>query len=394
MVKTKLSIIFIVTQSDLGGAQRYIFDLATNLNPQKFTTSVAAGSPKVGDGPKGQTLFSKFEETQNIETGPIKVHQLRYLKRQICPYTDLRAFYEIKELIETEQPDIIHLNSTKAGIIGSLAARAARTTKSPRIIYTAHGWVFNEPLPWWLKQLYLFCEKQTAKLKDKIICVSEYDRQIALQYKIAPIKKLVTIHNGLNWQELKFYDKQEATNKLKSFLPLSSKISSPLIGTIANLYPTKGLKYLIRAAKHLKIPYKLIIIGEGPERKSLEWQIKQNNLQNKIFLIGAIPEAVKYLKAFDLFILPSVKEGFPYTILEAIAAGLPIIANKVGGIPEIIDNEKNGLLIAPKNSKLLTKKIIYLLDNFKITQHFKKNCLKQIKKFSLTKMLKETQRQY
>lgn len=113
-------------------------------------------------------------------------------------------------------------------------------------------------------------------------------------------------------------------------------------------------------------------------------------LGNDVVLTGSIPNAYKYLKAFDVFVLPSVKEGFPYTILEAMAAGLPIVATDVGAVPEILENQKNGLIVPPANAEILAKAIKNLIDNPQKTQELGKNAAEAVKKFNLNQMVEKT----
>ncbi len=134
-----------------------------------------------------------------------------------------------------------------------------------------------------------------------------------------------------------------------------------------------------------------MVIGDGDLRPELEVLIDQFNLKNKFILLGKRENASKYLKAFDIYISSSVKEGFPYSILEAMSAKLPIIATSVGGVPEMIFDQKNGLLIEAKNYKILAEKIRYLIDNQPIAQKFGEQAEKDVKeKFSKEKMIKET----
>ncbi len=415
MSEKKKKILYIITQSDFGGAQRYVFDLATHFGAD-FDVMVAAGND--GDG----ELFKRLEKSS------IKASQLKYLKRAINPYHDLMAFFEIKRLIKKELPDIIHLNSTKAGILGSLAKKfqvsrlpkpgnGGRARFKLQIVYTAHGWVFNEPLGWLKKKIYLWLEKFTARYKNKIICVSEYDRQIAVKNGF-DAKKLITIHNGIDFENLRFLEKDIARKEL--FQKLSFKFpacqslamagrqasSFKLIGSIANLYPTKGIEYFVHAAHMLNTKYKIqntkyIVIGEGAERDKLENMIKKYNLADKFFLIGHLKNASQYLKAFDIFVLPSVKEGFPYVILEALSASLPIIATKVGGIPEMIISSSplfvkggsGGILIEPKNPRQLAEKISHLLQNKEICHNLSINARLAVREnFSLEKMINKTKK--
>jgi len=375
-----MKILFLVTQSTWGGAQRYIYDLATNLN-SKYEIKVAAGG-------YGELL-------KQLEKEKIKTCSLKYLKRSINPYNEIRAFFEILSLLKKERPDIIHINSSKGTVLASLAGRLTKT----KIIYTVHGSVFVAHSSWLIKKIYLWIEKTFSYFKDKIITVSEFDRQLWLRHKVAPPLKLITIHNGIDFSRINFLTPKKARKKILSFIKHQQISNFWLIGTIAHLYPEKGLKYFIKAANEIKkLNIKniiFIIIGEGMERKNLEVLIKKYELENIFFLLGEIKKAYKYLKAFDIFVLPSIKEGMPYVLLEAMSANLAIISSKVGGIPEMIEDKENGLLVESGNPKELAKKIVYLLKNPEATQVMTLKARKKVEEdFFLEKMIKKTEEVY
>ncbi len=308
----KKKILFLVTQSEFGGAQRFIYTLTTNLKGCDIT--VGAGFE--GDDKKG--LLSALEKQR------INVIRLKYMRRGINPFFDILGLFEIKKLLKKQKPDILFLCCSKAGFLGSLAGK----NKIKRIIYRIGGWTFNDPWPKWKKKLYIWIEKISAKWKDFIINNTESDRKQAIELGIKPKKEILTIYNGIG--DLEFLSKEKAREFLKLNLPAGKAGNSDfIVGTIANDYPSKGLKYLKKAMEN--IDGELIIIGKG-------------NMY--------IPDAYKYLKAFDVFVLPSVKEGFPWTILEAIKAEIPIVATGVGAIPEIIDE-----YIEPGNVEELVKAI-------------------------------------
>jgi glycosyltransferase involved in cell wall biosynthesis len=381
--KNKQKILYLITQSELGGAQKYVFDLAKNL---KNDFEIFVGFGEQGD---------EGELAKKIKEENIVFYTIPHLKRAISPFNDLRAIFEIKKLIKQINPDIIHLNSSKISILGSIASRQLTIVNYQlSIVYTAHGWIFNEPMSRLKKTLYKYAEKFTARFKDIIICVSEFDRQIAIKEKIAPADKLITIHNGI--EPIKFLSRESAQQELG----ISDKGLGTLnIVSIGNLYQTKGFKYLIQAANILVTRYALrimvTIIGEGREQKNLEDIIKTNNLKNNVILTGRIDHASKYLKAFDLYVCSSIKEGLSYTIIEAMQAGLPIVATKVGGNPELINDQADGLLAEPANPEDLVDKIKKIIDNHELGRIFGQSVEKKVSHFfSLNSMLKKTKDVY
>lgn len=352
MIKNKPKILYVVTQGHWGGAQKYIFDLVENAGSD-FEITVAVGEPNIMPD-----LQKKLVGSHNA-----KLIQLSFLTRNISPLKDTLAVMELANLYKKIKPDIIHLNSTKTGVLGSLAFQASGL-KNTKLIYTVHGWVFNEPMSKIKKNIYKIAEKVTAKAKDKIIVLSEKEKKIALETLNIPEQKLEIIPVGITTSQNPL-SKSDArtkliqTNKILSNVNLSDKY---VIGTIANFYPTKNLDNLIKALSKTadKIPnLKAIIIGDGSERKLLEDLSNKFNLQNIVYLTGFLENASQYIPAFDLFVLPSRKEGLPYTLLEAKINKTPIIATNVGSISDIIENKKTGLLISPENEQELQNAILY-----------------------------------
>lgn len=339
-------ILYIITQSEMGGAQRYVFDLARSL---KASHEVA-----VAFGEQGEA----GELAQLLRQADIPFFVVRNLQRNISPINDYLALGELTKIIDDFAPDVVHLNSTKISILGSLAARQAKIR--PKVVYTAHGWVFKEPMSCLKKKLYLNLEKYTAKYKDKIICISKLDLELAKSELDIKQEKLTLIYNGLDNANYDFLPRTEAYQKLtKEILNEELPEGALIVGTIANLYATKDLQTFILAITELqKLATRQVvgvIIGEGPQRGMLAEFIKANKAN--VYLAGRVMEAANYLEAFDYYVCSSVKEGLPYTILESMAAGVPIISTKVGGVPDIIKDGTNGLLVEVGDYQAIANKI-------------------------------------
>ncbi len=385
----KKRVLFIITKSELGGSQRFLYEFTTRLNPQKYDIGVAAG-------PEGN-----WDLLNRLNKKGIKTFKLEYLRREVSPLYDIPAVFELINLINKFKPEYLHLNSSKTGVLGSIANQILKIIKlkqykKMKLIYRIGGWAFNDPSFGWKRKVWLAAEKVTAGFKDIIITESGPDEIQAKKLGIKPKIEVKTIHNGIDALRMEFLEKETA--KLYLFKNIGKRHGKIFqkrysIGTIANFYPTKGLEYLIEAMRILKnTDFNLIIIGDGLERKKLESKIAEYELKNDIILAGQIQDAYKYLKAFDIFILSSIKEGFPWVILEAMAAKLPIIATRVGALEEMLENGKSGILVESKNPRQMAEAIKYLLENETVRQEIAIQTHQTVLfKFTMEKMVRETE---
>jgi len=397
-----MKILFIITQSEIGGAQRFLLEFAPYLVSRGHEVLVVAGE---GDDELFRRLDANLTWTVPVKfNGDSPRHiKIPSLVRSLNPIKDLQALFALYKTIKKEKPDALFLQSTKAGFLGSLAVKLYQilnTRYQIHVIYRIGGWSFRDPRSWWMNKILFWMEKISAPLKDNIIVNSELDRQLAIDKKIAPAEKIVKVYNGTDPDALNFLPKEKARGVLVSSIEyLVSGKETKIVGTIANLYATKGLECLAEAANSLyQIPdtrYQIlfIVIGEGKQRPQLEALIEKYNLQDKFFLVGRMPDASEYLKAFDVFVLPSVKEGFPWVLLEAMAAEVPMVATKVGAVPEIIEDGKEGFLVQPKDSAALAEKISRLLSQpfAHDREQMVVNARKKLRQFSLQKMLEKSE---
>jgi len=328
-----------------------MYDLVTNLGPENYEILVAVGTD-------GNGLFTKMLEARRIKTRIIK-----NLRRSIRPGYDFKAIKEVRNLITEFIPDILFLNSPKAGVIGSLAARKFPLVK---VIYRNGGWAFNDPAPWLVRWLYIGIEKFTANYKDHIIVNNQKEFEDAKRLKIKPRISLEKIYNGILAQKLDFLPRELAREELnKKFAQDKLTAKTKVVGLIANFYGQKGIADLIQAATEFKnrADIKVVIIGDGMNRAKFEKMISHLNLEDQVFLTGTLENAYRVLKAFDIFAFPSHKEGFPWAVLEAMAAKLPIIATPVGAIPEMITDQENGLIVPVNRPRILGRKILSLIES-------------------------------
>jgi glycosyltransferase involved in cell wall biosynthesis len=311
------AVMLMITSQDWGGAQLYIFELACELKKRGDKVIVCAGKQHgsvLGD------LDVRCRERQ------IPFIELQNMVRDINPIANILSVFELARLFRKLKPRVVHLNSTMMGATGSLAATLARV---PRRIYCIGGWVFNEDLPRWKKSLYIFIEKLSAKWKDIIIVVHPGDEELAKKLHIQPVKKLVTIPNGVgvNIFEKKLLSREDARAQL------GIHSDANIVGTIANAYAPKNLLWYLEVCEkvHEMDPrIHFVIIGDGPQFESLKNKNQEIGTEKFVLLTGRRMDAPALYKAFDLFTLPSSKEGMSITLLEAMASKVPIVATDVG----------------------------------------------------------------
>lgn len=380
--KLKKRILFAVTLNEIGGAQKFISTLINNLDSERYELSVAAGDNSTGDFLK---LFKP----------PIQTRLIKRLGRNPNLINDILAIFEIRKIIKESGAETLFLNSSKAGFIGSLAAVFPMKIKNLKVIYRIGGWTFDDPWPKWKKLAWIWLEKISAKWKDVIILNNSHDYKLAEKYNIKPKNKALLIHNGLDVYKMDFLPRDEARLKLfEKISRHSGKIFQikTIVGTIANFYPTKDLDTLIKTANKFKDDEDIafVVIGDGPERPKLESAINDLKLNNKIFLLGQIEKANRWLGAFDIFALTSVKEGFPWALIEAMSAKLPVIATRVGAIPEIIEDGKNGFIVDSGNPEQITDRIRRIINDDHLKQELGIQAHQTVLfKFTLDKMVRQ-----
>ncbi|MSU55972.1 MAG: glycosyltransferase family 1 protein [Candidatus Taylorbacteria bacterium] len=384
MPTAKKKIIYIITKGNWGGAQRYVFDLATALPQENFDVVVACSESKKTEGGLPGILVQKL-----LELG-IKVIPIHSFTRDISILKEFSALRELYSVIKITNPDVVHLNSSKAGGIGAFAARVCRTKE---IIFTVHGLPWDEDRNILSRTLIFLSSYLTFLLCHKVILISKNNFERIRRLPFCG-RKAVLIHNGV--APIDFRPREEAQREIMG-TPIRK---TPWVGVIAEFTKNKGLLYLIESAAILKkhgVAFRMSIIGDGdmlPEVKKRAIEYGLYNSPNSpvyIDLPGFVSDVATNLKAFDMLVLPSTKEGLPYVLLEAGLASLPVIATSVGGIPDIIQNGKTGLIVPPGDSQRLAEEMQKLLGQPNMQAELGTTLRKHVEReFSFEAMLQKT----
>lgn len=377
----KKKVLLVITKSNWGGAQKYVYDLATSGGESGFDFVVAVG----GDGELKKRLFD----------AGIPILGINGLGRDISFTKDFRVLFSLLSLLWKEQPDVLHVNSSKIGGLGAVAGRIYNIfhfSKKTKVVFTAHGWAFNEDRSTIAKIAIKFFAWLTIMFSHTTIAVSHtmkeqtrgwpfvHDRIHVIYNGVFPTVYLKKIDARLELfsqvLESNVYESvvsgiTTATVKAEREMIAERLEKSFIIGTVAELHHIKGLRYAIEAIAKLVPTYPellYVVIGEGEDRPNLQKLIEALDLSRNVFLVGHKAEAARLLQAFNIFTLPSLSEGLAYAILEAGQAGLPVIASRVGGIPEIIDDAdagktETGVLVDARDSDALAAAFAELIEN-------------------------------
>ncbi|NPV26682.1 MAG: glycosyltransferase family 4 protein [Firmicutes bacterium] len=324
---TERKVLQVITLSEVGGAQKVVYEIAKGLCDE-FEMSVAC-SP-------GGELINWLTELYP----KVKVYPIPRLRREIEPINDLAALMQLYRLMARERFDVVHCHSSKAGVLGRLAASMFRQAK---VIYTVHGWGANAPGATTRQRAVAQIESAMSRLTDYMVYVCQADQVRARELGIVPRRSERVIYNGI--QEF-----VPVRGKLRTELGLDEQ--ETIIGTVSRLAPPKDVMMFLRVAKAVRDkmgaapwPARFVVVGDGSMRREGEEFVNSTKLDNIVSFLGNRHDVNEIIGDFDIFALFSRWEGLPISILEAMMAGKPVVASNVGGIRELIVDGENGYLV-------------------------------------------------
>lgn len=329
-----MRVVYVITRSDvMGGASVHLLDLAEGVQALGHEVTILVG---------GNGLVVRRARERGLDCRP-----LRHLLREISPFQDVLGFFELRRRLRELAPDIVHVHSAKAGILGRLAARSMKIPA----IYTAHGWPFTEGVSERRRKLYTGIERLMAKFAQRVITVSDYDRSIALAADVGTPNLLVTIHNGIPEIEPELKVRRDEGEVIRLVM-------------VARFEEPKNHAALLQALSELGgRNWHLELIGDGPNFASMKSLARELGLVDQVTFMGARDDVPDRLSQSEVLLLVSRWEGLPLTILEAMRAGLPVVASDVGGVNEAVSEGETGFLVPRDDCEALRSKMGMLLQS-------------------------------
>ncbi|NOU95107.1 glycosyltransferase [Paenibacillus sp. LMG 31456] len=354
-----MRILFAITRAEWGGAQVHVFDLIRHAVEKKYECILVSGE--------------EGDLTARVREIGVKVIILHTLTRKIRVAKDFKAIMGFVQILKNEKPQLVHVHSSKVGIIGRVACRIAKIP----VIFTAHGWAFTEGVSKSGTFLFTIIEKLVAIISNKIICVSDFDRNLALSNKVGNKGQLITIHNGVKQGDISLMKKNKG-NIIKIIM-------------VARFSAQKDYKTLLLALQKLSGPIKVYLVGTGELLEESKKLVLDLNIENFVEFLGKRNDVKQLLINSDIFVLTSNYEGLPISIIEAMESKLPVIASNVGGVNELVVDGMNGFLVERGDVGAVANSLQKLINNKSLREEMGMASYGRFTEmFTLEKMLDKT----
>ncbi len=329
-----------VLEATVGGTRHYLLDLAYNLPAAQFDQHLVVSTLR-------DPGFA--EDIQQLTAAGLQVSEVP-MRRSISPASDWGAYRKLRRIIAAWRPHVVHSHSSKAGFLARIAARGLPCAS----LYSPHCFAFQMGVERAQRLLYTHLERFAGRYTDALVLACESQRQVALKQHIVPADKTAIVPTGIRPSD---YQSQADREQLREKLGVSG--CGAVLGTVAALRRQKGLRCLLEAMARLDpaTDAVLLLAGTGDQEAALVAQAQKLGLQDRVRFLGHRDDIPELLRAVDLFLLPSLWEGLPYGLLEAMAAGVPVVTTNIAGNADLIDGRTTGWLVPPADAEALARVI-------------------------------------
>jgi glycosyltransferase involved in cell wall biosynthesis len=318
----------------MGGPAIHVANLAAGLQTRGYQTTLVAGS------------LARGEDSMEFVADELGVHveRLPGLRRDISPFRDLVAVVRLAQLIRRERPTILHTHTAKAGAVGRVAALLAGDARPPIVVHTFHGHVLRGYFGPLRTFGFRLLERLLARLTTALVAVSPEVRDDLVRLGVAPREKFTVVRLGIELQQrVADRDGREETRRLLGIAP--DRFTVGWIGRMTGVKRTSDVLLAFRELRERGVDACLCLVGDGPEREQVERRAHELGIMRSTFFLGYQEDVAPFYAAFDAMILPSGNEGTPVSAIESLAAGRPVVATRVGGVPDVVRDGEDGFLV-------------------------------------------------
>ncbi|MEW6670465.1 MAG: glycosyltransferase family 4 protein [Thermodesulfobacteriota bacterium] len=386
--RTKPKVLHIITRLDMGGSAQNTLLTCREL-AGRYDIILAHGL-SVESGMTEQEKQALEGQKSQASASGVRFVTVSALVRRIDPFNDLKALFLLLRLIRKERPALVHTHSSKAGILGRLAARAAGNSK---IVHTPHGHVFFGHFGPAASRFFLWIERVFDTITDRIVALTEGEKKDYIALSVSRPQKIHIIHSGVDID--RFRPGRTDIPALKKQLGFSEK--RLVVGTIGWLLPIKGPDVLLEAMLPIwdkKIDALLAYVGKGELEHKLKMEAFRRGVGDRVFFLGWRSDIEDVIQLFDVFVLPSLNEGMGRVLVESMAAGKPVVASNVGGIPDLVKHAHNGFLARPADARDLSGYIEKLLEDDQLRSRMGKKGQVLAREYNIENMISKIEQLY
>lgn len=342
----KPRVLHLITRMIRGGAQENTLATVIGLRERGYEVTLATGPSWAREG----DLLA-----QALESG-VEVVILPDLVRSIHPWKDLKSFFRILKLLDRGRYDLVHTHTSKAGVLGRLAARVKGV---PLILHTPHGHVFHSYFSWWEEKVFVLTERFLARICDRLIALTHAEAREHRALEVGREEQWVRIPSGVHEADFCF----SSRDRLQIRSTLGVPEDGTVVGFVGRLDFIKGPRYLVKAIPQILERHSethFLFVGDGAERRRLEENVQVLGLGDHARFVGSQTRISPYLSALDILVVPSLNEGMGRVIVQAGLCGIPVVASDVGGIPDLIEPMKTGVLVKPRSAAQIAEAVVRL----------------------------------
>ena len=328
-----IRVLRVIARLNMGGPAIHVANLAAGLQSRGYQTTLVAGSLARGEDSMGFLA----------ERLGVSVVSVPEIQREVSALHDMRSALRVASLIRTERPHVLHTHTAKAGAIARVAAMLAGDARPPVVVHTFHGHVLKGYFGPGRTALFRQVERTLARANDALIAVSPEVRDELVELGVAPRERFAVIRLGIPLAE-RLADESAADYRRLYGIPREAFVVG-WVGRMTGVKSTGAVLEIVRAARDEGVDAVLCMVGDGPDRVRLEQLAHELGIARSCFFVGYQEDVAGYYRLFDAFVLPSVTEGTPVSAIEALASGTPVVANRVGGVPDVVRDGVDGFLV-------------------------------------------------
>jgi glycosyltransferase involved in cell wall biosynthesis len=348
-VPEPIRVLRVIARLNMGGPAIHVANLAAGLKTRGYHTTLVAGSLA-----RGEDSMAFVAERLGVE-----VVDIPDMQREVAPFHDVRSIRRLTALMRAERPHILHTHTAKAGALARAAALAAGRARPPIVVHTFHGHVLKGYFGPGRTAFFKQVERSLARYSDVLVAVSPEVRDELVEHGVAPMEKFTVIRLGIPLADRLGDASAGLDYRVLYGIPQDAFVVG-WVGRMTGVKDTDAVLEILRATRERDIDAVLCMVGDGPDRERLEQVAHDLGIARSTYFVGYQTDIAGYYRLFDAFVLPSVNEGTPVSAIEALASGTPVVATRVGGVPDVVTDGVDGFLVPPRDTDAAADRLAQL----------------------------------